>query len=135
MRGADGGPWNRICALPAFWVGLLYEQSALDAAWDVVKHWTMEEREELRSAVPKLALDAPIPGGGKLIDLAREVLAISRAGLAARGRLNTSGDNETGFLETLDEIVASGKVPAQVLLDRYHGDWGGDISRIYEHSF
>ncbi|MBL43894.1 MAG: glutamate--cysteine ligase, partial [Sphingomonadaceae bacterium] len=135
MRGADGGPWNRICALPAFWVGLLYEQSALDAAWDVVKHWTMEEREELRNAVPKLALDAPIPGGGKLIDLAREVLAISRAGLAARGRLNTSGDNETGFLETLDEIVASGKVPAQVLLDRYHGDWGGDISRIYEHSF
>ena len=74
-------------------------------------------------------------GGGKLIDLAREVLAISRAGLAARSRLNTSGDNETGFLETLDEIVASGRVPAQVLLDRYRGEWNGDISRIYEYSF
>ncbi|MCB2084121.1 MAG: glutamate--cysteine ligase, partial [Sphingomonadaceae bacterium] len=71
----------------------------------------------------------------KLRDLAREVLEISRQGLASRARLNTSGDNETGFLETLDEIVASGKVPAQRMLDLYHGDWGGDITRIYEHSF
>jgi glutamate--cysteine ligase len=135
MRGADGGPWSRICALPAFWVGLLYDQSALDASWDLVKHWSMEERETLRNAVPKLALDAPLPGGGKLHDLAKEVLAIARSGLAARGRLNTSGDNETGFLETLDEIVATGKVPAQVMLDRYHGEWGGDIDRIYKYSF
>ena len=135
MRGADGGPWSRICALPAFWVGLLYEQDALDASWDLVKHWTMEEREELRNAVPRLALDAPLPGGGKLHDLAKEVLAIARSGLAARARLNSSGDNETGFLETLDEIVASGKVPAQVLLDRYHGEWGGDIDRVYKYSF
>lgn len=135
MRGADGGPWNRICALPAFWVGLLYDQGALDAAWDVVKGWTMEEREALRNAVPKLALDAPLPSGGKLHDIAREVLAISRSGLAARGRLNTGGDNETGFLETLDEIVASGKVPAQRLLDLYHGEWNGDVTRVYEQSF
>ncbi|MXO57410.1 glutamate--cysteine ligase [Pontixanthobacter gangjinensis] len=135
MRGADGGPWSRICALPAFWVGILYDQTALDASWDLVKDWTMEEREELRNAVPKLALDAPIPGGRILRDLAKEVLAISRAGLASRARLNTSGDNETGFLETLDEIVASGKVPAQRLLDRYHGEWGGDIKRIYKYSF
>ncbi len=135
MRGADGGPWNRICALPAFWVGLLYDEGALDAAWDVVKDWTMEEREALRGAVPKLALDAPLPNGGKLHDIAREVLAISRSGLAARARLNSGGDNETGFLETLDEIVASGKVPAQRLLDLYHGEWNGDVSRIYEQSF
>ena len=84
MRGADGGPWNRICALPALWVGLLYDQAALDAAWDLVKHWSMDEREALRDAVPKLALGAPIPGGGKLLDLAREVLPIARAGLSAR---------------------------------------------------
>ncbi|MEZ5693943.1 MAG: glutamate--cysteine ligase [Altererythrobacter sp.] len=135
MRGADGGPWNRICALPAFWVGILYDGPSLDAAWDLVKDWTMEEREALRNAVPKLALDADIPGGRKLRDLAREVLEISRQGLASRARLNTSGDNETGFLETLDEIVASGKVPAQRMLDLYHGDWSGDITRIYEHSF
>jgi glutamate--cysteine ligase len=135
MRGADGGPWNRICALPALWVGLLYDQGALDAAWDLVKHWSMEEREALRDAVPKLALDAPIPGGGKLLDLARQVLPIARAGLSARGKLSTSGDNETGFIEPLEEIAESGKVPAQRLLDKFHGEWGGDISRVYEESF
>ena len=135
MRGADGGPWNRICALPAFWVGLMYEQSSLDAAWDLVKDWSMEEREALRNAVPKHGLDAAVPGGGTLQGLAKEVLAISRAGLAVRGRLNVSGDNETGFLETLDTIVASGKVPAQQLLDSYHGEWGGDITRAYDDSF
>jgi glutamate--cysteine ligase len=135
MRGADGGPWNRICALPALWVGLLYDDAALDAAWDLVKHWSMEEREALRDAVPKLALDAPIPGGRKLLDLAREVLPIARAGLSARSKLNSSGDNETGFLEPLEEIAESGKVPAQRLLDKFHGEWGGDISRVYEESF
>ncbi|MEO1967695.1 MAG: glutamate--cysteine ligase [Sphingomonadaceae bacterium] len=135
MRGADGGPWSRICALPALWVGLLYDQTALDAAWDVVKHWSMEEREALRNAVPKLALDAPIPGGGKLKDIAREVLSIARSGLTARARLNASGDNETGFLDTLEEIVTSGKVPAQRLLEKFNGEWGGDIKRVYKYSF
>ncbi len=135
MRGADGGPWSRICALPAFWVGLLYEQSALDAAWDLVKDWSMEEREALRNAVPKQALGAPIPGGGTLRDLAREVLAIARSGLSKRARLNSSGDNETGFIEPLEEIVKSGEVPAEWLLRKYHGEWGGDIDRVYKYSF
>ncbi|MDP5277620.1 glutamate--cysteine ligase [Sphingomonas sp. DG1-23] len=134
MRGADGGRWGRICALPAFWVGLLYDEGALDAAWELVKHWSMDEREALRSAVPKLALDAPIPGGGKLRDVAGEVLDISAAGLNARARLNASGDNESGFLDPLREIVRTGKVPAQVLLDRFNGDWGGDIARVYEEA-
>lgn len=136
MRGADGGPWGRICALPAFWVGLLYDHTALDAAWDLVKDWDMEGREELRNAVPRLALDAPLPksfrgGGGTLRDIAGEVLNISRSGLAARNRLNAGGDNETGYLEPLAEIVATGKVPAQRLLDLYNGEWGGDLSKIY----
>ena len=135
MRGADGGPWNRICALPALWVGLLYDQGALDAAWDLVKHWSMDEREALRNAVPKLGLDAPIHGGKTLRDIAPEVLAIARAGLASRGALNSSGDNETGFLGPLDDIVASGTVPAQRLLDLYHGEWAGDLTRVYEESF
>lgn len=135
MRGADGGPWSRICALPALWVGLLYDQTALDAAWDLVKDWTMEEREALRNAVPKEALAARIPGGGTLQDLAKEALAIARGGLAARGRMGQSGDNETGFLSTLDEIVETGKVPAQRLLDKYHSEWNGDISRVYKYSF
>ncbi|MCB2066701.1 MAG: glutamate--cysteine ligase, partial [Erythrobacter sp.] len=135
MRGADGGPWNRICALPALWVGLLYDNGALDAAWDLVKHWSMEEREALRNAVPAQALDAAIPGGGTLRDLAREVLEIAHSGLAARNRLNSMGDNETGFLNPLKEIVESGKVPAQRHLDRYYGEWHEDVSHIYEKAF
>ena len=135
MRGADGGPWARICALPALWVGLLYDDAALDAAWDLVKHWTLEEREDLRNAVPRQGLAAELPGGGTLRDLGKDVLAIARAGLAARARFGQGGDNETGFLEPLDEIVATGRVPAQVLLDKFHGEWNGDITRVYEESF
>ena len=132
MRGADGGPWNRICALPAFWVGLLYDQNALDAAWDEVKHWTIEERETLRNAVPAQALSAKIPGGGTLLDLAGRILDISSAGLAARNVLNSSGDNETGFLDPLREIITSGKTMAEVMLDKYTHEWGGDISHVYD---
>ncbi|MEN2787181.1 glutamate--cysteine ligase [Sphingomonas qilianensis] len=132
MRGADGGPWNRICALPAFWVGLLYDGGALDAAWDMVKDWTIEERQRLRDAVPRLGLDAPIAGGRTLRDIAGRVLDISSAGLSARNRMNASGSNETGFLDPLREVVRSGKVPAQLLLDKYHGVWGGDVSKVYE---
>ena len=132
MRGSDGGPWDSICALPALWVGLLYDDGALDAAWDLVKGWSMDEREGLRNAVPKLALDAPIPGGRRLRDIAGEVLDIATAGLSARARLNGAGDSEAGFLDPLREIVRSGKVPAQILLDRYHGAWGGDLSRVYD---
>ncbi len=136
MRGADGGPWNRICALPALWVGLLYDEGALDAAWDLVKDWSMEERQVLRDSVPKLALDAPIGGKRKLRDIAGEVLAIARSGLSARARLNASGDNESGFLAPLDEIVASGRTHAERLLARYHEEWKGDLSQIYaEESF
>ncbi|WP_426264264.1 glutamate--cysteine ligase [Sphingomonas sp. PWP1-2] len=132
MRGADGGPWNKICALPALWVGLLYDQGALDAAWDLVKDWTIDERQALRDAVPKMGLDAPVAGGRTLRDIAGQVVDISSAGLSARARLDAGGSNETGFLDPLREIVRSGKVPAQVLLDKYHGVWGGDISKVYD---
>ncbi|MHC9419364.1 glutamate--cysteine ligase [Sphingomonas citri] len=136
MRGADGGPWNRICALPALWVGLLYDQGALDAAWDLVKDWTLDERQTLRDSVPRLGLAAPLPGGGTLRDIAGAVLDIATLGLRARGRTNAAGDDETGFLEPLREIVRSGKVPAEQLLERYHGAWGGDVSKVYaEASF
>ncbi len=136
MRGADGGPWSRICALPALWVGLLYDDNALDAAWDVVKNWTMEERETLRSQVPKLALDAPVAGGRTLRDIAPQVLDIARAGLSARARLNSVGDNESGYIGALDEVVASGRTHAERLLEKYKGAWAGDISKVYsEESF
>ena len=136
MRGADGGPWSRICALPALWVGLLYHGAALDAAWDLVRGWSLEERQALRDAVPARALSAPIPGGGQLRDIAGEVLDIATAGLAARARRNAAGDDETGFLAPLHEIVRGGKVPAERLLERYHGAWNGDVARVYaEESF
>ena len=136
MRGADGGRWGRICALPAFWVGLLYDRSALDAAWDEVRHWSLEERQKLRDAVPRDGLAARTPAGESLRDLGRRILSICEAGLTARGRLNASGDNESGFLEPLREVLASGETPADRLLSRYRRDWRGDLSCVYdEESF
>jgi len=130
MRGADSGLTDQIVALPAFWVGLLYDDDALDAAWDLVKGWTLEERQLLRDAVPAQALDALLPGGGRLLDLAGRVLDVAEAGLAARGM-----DEET-YLQPLRERVASGRVPAQELLEKLAGPWNGDLSRVYaEKSF
>jgi glutamate--cysteine ligase len=132
MRGADGGRWSRICALPALWVGLLYDQTALDAAWDEVKNWTLDERQQLRDAVPRLGLAAPVPGGGTLRELGARVLDIAEAGLNARAALNFAGDNETGFLDPLREILARGTTVAELMLERYHGPWAGDVRHIYD---
>src|SRR5215210_2338822 len=132
MRGADGGRWSKICALPALWVGLLYADEALDAAWDRVRHWSIEEREQLRRDVPRLALDAKVPGGGTMHDLAREIVDLPALGLSRRAVLNPAGDNEGGFLDPLREVVASGMTPADRLLDKFNGDWRGDVGRIYE---
>ena len=132
MRGADGGRWGRICALPALWVGLLYDDAALDAAWDLCKGWTIEERERLRHDVPRLALEAAVPGGATVRELAERVLEIAATGLTARARLNAAGDNEGGFLDPLREVVASGVTPADRLLSWYHGEWQGDVSRVYD---
>jgi glutamate--cysteine ligase len=131
MRGADGGPWSRLCALPAFWVGLLYDGTALDAVWDLVKSWTVEEMHDLRNAVPKQALNAPFRGG-TLRDLAAEVVAISDAGLAARNRLGPSGETEQGYLQAIHHTVESNIVPADELLLAYGERWHGDISRVFE---
>jgi glutamate--cysteine ligase len=132
MRGADGGPWRRLCALPALWVGLMYDQGALDAAWDLVKGWDAETREGLRVAASVDGLQARV-NGIAMHDLAREVVAISGAGLRARARPGAGGmlPDETHFLNTLRETLETGKTPADELLEHFHGDWQGDLTRIY----
>ena len=131
MRGADGGPWKSLCALPAFWVGLLYDDIALDAAWDLVKDWTAEEREALRAEVPRRALATPFRGR-PLGALAREVLKISQAGLATRARLDWVGGDENQFLAPLLETVESGRTPAEEKLAAFHGRWGESVDPVFE---
>jgi len=130
MRGADAGPWKNLCALPAFWVGLFYDDAALDAAWNLCRDWTAEERERLRADAPRFGLKTPFRGG-TLQDLAIKVLRISRRGLAARARIDRNGKDEGGFLDVLDEIAHSGVTPAEISLAAFDADWGGDIDRIY----
>ena len=132
MRGADGGPWRLLCALPAFWVGLMYDQTALDGAWDLVKGWDAETREGLRVAASVDGLQAEF-NGVKMHDLAREAVALSEHGLKARARTGAGGmvPDETHFLNALKESIETGKVPADELLEDYNGKWHGDLSRIY----
>ena len=137
MRGADGGPWRRLCALPALWVGLIYDQGALDAAWDLVKDWDDETREGLRRDAGLRGLQASV-NGVHMQDLAREVLAIAEQGLNNRARPGAGGlvPDETHFLNALKESVDSGTVLADELLEKYHGEWGGDLTPIYrEYSY
>src|SRR5690606_13988045 len=118
MRGADGGSGRRISALPALWVGLFYDKAALDGAWQLVKDWSEAERQGLRDAVPKTALATPFRNR-TVREIAREVHALARGGLARRKRLNRDGADETMYLASLQEIVASGETPAERLLREY----------------
>jgi glutamate--cysteine ligase len=131
MRGADSGPWSSLCALPAFWAGLLYDDASQKAAWDLVKHWTAEDREALRRAVPSLGLRAPIAGRSAR-DVARDAVAIAREGLKRRARLNGAGDDETGFLAEIEDIAQTGVTAAERLIERWRGEWGGDINKVFQ---
>jgi glutamate--cysteine ligase len=135
MRGADGGPWNRLCALPAFWVGLLYDDASLDAAWDLVKDFTMAERNALRDGVPKHALKLAAPASlgrdATVRDLARRALEISAAGLQRRARNNRNGADERIFLAPLMEYVAANQTPAERKLELFHGEWNGSVDPVF----
>ncbi len=131
MRGADGGPWRRICALPAFWVGLLYDSEALDAAETLTRDWSYDEVLAMRNAVPEQGMNAPFRTT-TLRSLAREVLAISRKGLSNRGRTNRDGYDETSFLSPLDEVVARGTTSAEEMLSAYHTRWGNSIEPAFQ---
>lgn len=130
MRGADSGPWNRICALPAFWVGLLYDDAALDAAWDLVKDFTHEERHALRDGVPRHALKLPFRRG-TVLDLARQTLAIAAEGLRRRARISRHGSDETVYLEPLMELAELGITPAERKLALFHGPWQGRVDPVF----
>jgi glutamate--cysteine ligase len=131
MRGADGGPWRRICALPAFWVGLLYDETALDAADLLTRDWGFDEVNALRNAVPAEGLKAKFRGHD-LLETARDVLAISKAGLKSRGKLNGEGQDETIFLSPLDEVMAKKSTLAEDLLGLYNGRWNGSVDPVFD---
>jgi glutamate--cysteine ligase len=130
MRGADAGPWEELCALPALWVGLLYDSASLDAAWDLVKDWTAEERAALRRETPKTALKTPFRSR-TVREVALEMLDLSRSGLRRRNRRNRAGEDETGFLATLEESARSGVTPAEIKLERFRGAWRGSVDPVF----
>jgi glutamate--cysteine ligase len=132
MRGADCGPQTSICALPAFWTGLLYDEDALLAAWDVCKGWTAEDRAKLRLDAAQIGLKAQV-AGRSLKDVAKDVVAIARGGLKRRRKFNADLLDETVFLNTLEEIADSGLTAADRLLELFHGPWGGDVRPVFDH--
>jgi glutamate--cysteine ligase len=131
MRGADAGPWSRLCALPALWTGMFYDDAALAAAWDLCKDWDIADHERLRADTCRIGLKAQI-AGRSMQDVAKDVLAIARQGLKARNRLSAGLVDETGYLNELDEIAESGITPAERLLELYNGPWAGDAGKAFE---
>ena len=131
MRGADGGPWRRVCALPAFWVGLLYDSSTLDESYQMIKDWKFEEVNELRNKIPESGLDSMFRNR-KVIEIAREALELSRKGLKNRQKLDFWSQDESHFLSTLEQIVDSGITPAENKLAAFNGRWGQNVNRAFE---
>ena len=130
MRGADGGPWNRLCALSAFWVGLLYDTDARNAAWDLVKDWTAEERQALRDGVPITALRTSFRDT-TVREIASEALCISHRGLKNRRRLDNVGMDESHFLKPMFQTAESGLTPADELLAAYYRLWGENVDHVF----
>jgi len=130
MRGADSGALRNLLALPALWVGILYDDTSLDAAWDLVKGWTAEDRQSLRYAVPKQGLAATVRGR-TVLEIATEALKFANTGLRRRKHIDVEGWDESRYLEPLGDRLARGTTPAQELLDKYHGPWHGSVDPIY----
>ena len=131
MRGTDGGPWRNLCALPALWVGLLYDADSQSAAWDLIKDWSIEEQETLRNQVPIKGLATRFRKTS-VQEISKEILAIASTGLKKRAKLDPSGNDESGFLETLRDIAERGRTPAEELLDAFAGKWSKSVSPIFE---
>jgi glutamate--cysteine ligase len=135
MRGADGVPWGRLPALPAFWVGLLYDDASLEAAWDIAKCWNAQERQGLRDDVSRMGFKARIKGR-YLFEIAKECLVLAHAGLRRRARIDHFGRDESRHLEPLDVILDSGRSPAEEMLEKFNGAWRGSVEPAYrEYAF
>jgi glutamate--cysteine ligase len=130
MRGADSGPWRRLAALPAYWVGILYDDAALDAAWDLVKGWSAQERQKLRDEVPKLGFEAVI-AGRRVLEIAAITVTLAEQGLSRRARLDPSGKDERHYLAPIQEYVVRGMTPAQELLAKFRGEWHQSVAPIF----
>jgi glutamate--cysteine ligase len=131
MRGADGGPWRRLPALPAYWAGILYDDDSLDAAWDLVKDWSAAERQKLRDDVPRRGFAARV-GGQSVLQLAKTTIALADKGLARRRRLDVRGQDETRYLRQIEDYVARGITPAEELLEKFHGPWGHSVEPVFK---
>ena len=131
MRGADGGPWASLCALPAWWVGLLYNQAAQEAAWELVKGFSVAGMAQMRADAPRLGLSTPLEHGGTMLDLAGRGLEIATEGLRARAQPGAINTDETEYLGTLQDTIASGRTPAEALLELYYNDWDQSVDQIY----
>jgi glutamate--cysteine ligase len=131
MRGADGGPWRRLPALPAYWVGILYDDDSLQAAWDLVKDWTAAERQKLRDEVPRLGFAAMI-AGQSVLQLAKTTIALAHNGLARRRRLDARGQDERRYLRRIEDYVSRGITPAEELLAEFHGPWQGSVDPVFK---
>jgi len=131
MRGADGGPWNRLCALPAFWVGLLYDDQSREAAWNLIRDWTPEEHQTLRNDVPRQALNTPFRNVS-IGDIALDTLEIAHKGLSRRGVSDSVGLDETHFLNPLFQIAESGLTPAEELICAYERRWQKNIDQVFK---
>ncbi|OJU16745.1 MAG: glutamate--cysteine ligase [Afipia sp. 62-7] len=135
MRGSDNVPWQQLPSLSAFWVGLLYDDDSLDAAWDIARRWTAHERQALRDDVPRLGFKAKI-GNRYLFEVAKDCMVLAHKGLARRARFDALGRVETRYLEPLDHIIESGHTPAERLLERFNGPWKGSVDPVYsEYAF
>jgi glutamate--cysteine ligase len=130
MRGADGGPWRRLCALPAFWTGLLYDDFALDAAKTLIRDWTADERQALRDEVPRSGLATPFRNR-TILDIAREAVEIAQAGLRRRAVAGNGMPDETAYLAPLEETLALGRTPAEGLLHQYESRWGHSVDPLF----
>ncbi len=133
MRGADGGPWRRLCALPAFWVGLMYDQTSLDSAWDLCKNWNKDTREQMRVAASVQGIEAQV-NEISILNTAKEILEISKAGLKNRAKPGNGGlvPDECHFLNAIEEVLETGRSPACELIDKYNNEWNGDLKNVYQ---